>query len=352
VAGQSSIPRFFRDLPASRSERSRRPSRATALPGEEDASDGSAPPQAPEDAQVVQQDGVQPQLSAPDGTSPSAALPSLITSSRAPSSLSSSSERDAPSKRARGPDKHSRTSASFVYHFFECVANDTYRCRLGSINGQSHYDVVKQADGSGTSNLLSHLEHRHPEEFVQAKEHEDPQAYAEAAIKRHEGIRKKTSSMLKVRESRPNSIRTVLELLLVAAFITAGLAFSFIQNPFFVAFLSLLKFDALSRTTFVNLVNMVTGVVYNQRRQELRLIPLVSLTADGWSDCRRRRYIGVTAHWVTSDWVSHSCFLTAIPFPLSHTGDAIAKAIHERVEGEFGENTIILGEYAPACFRT
>jgi hypothetical protein len=338
AAAQSTLSRFLRDLPTDRSQRSRRPTRA-AMFGNDESSEVAAPVASNSDDAPPRRRGTDD--GAP-GASPLPSGPSLITSAR--DGMSSSST-EVPQKRPRGPDKATRVSASFVHCFFERVDGDTYRCKLGAIHGQSHQDLVKQTSGTGTSNLLSHLEHRHSEEFVHAKEHDDPQAYAQGVIRRNEDIRRRTSSMLRARESRTGATSTLLEILLAAAFVTAGLAFSFIENPFFTAFLSLLNFHVPSRSTFVNLVNMLTAVIYSHRRQELRSVAVVSLTADGWSDCRRRRYIGVTAHWVTPDWVTHQCFLTAIPFPLSHTGDAIAKAIHERVEGEFGADTLILSKF-------
>jgi hypothetical protein len=59
-----------------------------------------------------------------------------------------------------------------------------------------------------------------------------------------------------------------------------------------------------------------------------------SLTADMWTSMNREAYLGITIHYVNSDWHLCNFLLDIIPFTTRHTGENIAQEI-VRVLNEF-----------------
>jgi hypothetical protein len=51
------------------------------------------------------------------------------------------------------------------------------------------------------------------------------------------------------------------------------------------------------------------------------------LTSDGWSASNSDSYLGVTAHWTNTAWITHGILLEFAQMPPSHTGKAYSEAL-------------------------
>lgn len=88
---------------------------------------------------------------------------------------------------------------------------------------------------------------------------------------------------------------------------------------------------------FFNLIELIINEFVNQRAKitgEFYQIPgKYSLTADIWtSSINREAFLGLTVHYIDSNWCLHNFLLDIIPFKISHSGMNIAKEIMRVLE--------------------
>jgi zinc finger BED domain-containing protein 1 (E3 SUMO-protein ligase ZBED1) len=91
---------------------------------------------------------------------------------------------------------------------------------------------------------------------------------------------------------------------------------------------------------------LIIDTFTDQRKEiikKLRKVPgQFSLTSDIWTSVNREAFLGLTVHYIDSDWNLCNFLLDIIPFANKHTGANIAKEIM-RVLEEFNISTKIIG---------
>ena len=90
---------------------------------------------------------------------------------------------------------------------------------------------------------------------------------------------------------------------------------------------------------------MIIDTFTNQRREIINKLRQVkgqfSLTSDIWTSINQEAFLGLTVHYIDSDWNLRSFLLDIIPFAIKHTGLNIAREII-RVLEEFNISTKII----------
>lgn len=72
--------------------------------------------------------------------------------------------------------------------------------------------------------------------------------------------------------------------------------------------------------------------------EELKGIPYISCTTDGWSSLAKDPYISLTAHYVSDDWVLKTRCLSTMYAPESHTAENLAQFTRDGLQ-EYGVYT-------------
>ena len=72
---------------------------------------------------------------------------------------------------------------------------------------------------------------------------------------------------------------------------------------------SCLKCNVISRGSVHSRLLDIRNCVVEILAKRLACEPSISITIDGWSDIQRRKYVGVTAHWIASSWKMFSAVL-------------------------------------------
>ena len=90
---------------------------------------------------------------------------------------------------------------------------------------------------------------------------------------------------------------------------------------------------------------MIIDTFTNRRKEIIKKLRKVtgqfSLTSDIWTSINREAFLGLTVHYIDSDWNLCNFLLDIIPFANKHTGVNIAQEIM-RVLGEFNISTKII----------
>jgi len=254
---------------------------------------------------------------------------------------------EAPAKRAktgRGPDIYKRDDYSRIRLIFGPKDGNHYVCKIGAeMAGCKHLDRVAQKS-AGTDNLITHCEINHSVTWSAVKAApsvKEATEIVEKAISTANKLRTKNEAFFKGLAKMAVSAMGQI-ILLSFAFITGGISFAFIENIWFQAFLSSIGFDLFSTSYLSTVIYSLCHALSVIRQKGLQGVKYVSCTADSWTDIRNRRYVGITAHWVDDKFVSHSCFLDAIPLSSAHTGITLATLIWERIESEFDKDCMLV----------
>jgi len=112
------------------------------------------------------------------------------------------------------------------------------------------------------------------------------------------------------------------------------------------AYIPFSTFDSDSFRSLIRLINPIVNIpctatirdrlhIYRLGLQERieqllsRTFKIGSLTADDWTSDSNRPFMGITLHWLDSDFKAYECTLELVPHPYPHSGESIAKLISE-----------------------
>uniref|UniRef100_A0A914LLK9 BED-type domain-containing protein n=2 Tax=Meloidogyne incognita group TaxID=654580 RepID=A0A914LLK9_MELIC len=217
----------------------------------------------------------------------------------------------------------------------------------------AYFYAPKNETGFPTTALRKHLERRHPSVFSELlqfekseKEMDDgTEKLKQTSLKRifsvsvgsastSQGIT--STKQPKIEESfkqwtSGGEMTERVDKAVISLICTAGLPFSFVEEPGFKNLLHIMQpqYKIRSRNFFVNesLPNMYGDMVVVVKK-DVFSAPFVSLCIDSWSsEESTHSLLGVTCHFLKENFEPTHVLLAASPIKGSHTGDKIASLV-------------------------
>lgn len=120
-------------------------------------------------------------------------------------------------------------------------------------------------------------------------------------------------------------------------------AFNIVENEFFKIFLKNFNYEPPGRSYVKNQIMKI----YQEKKKIIidyltKLDCLISLTFDLWTSNSNIPYLGITAHWIDTEWHICSISLDFIECPYPHDGEALASLVFSIIK-EFEIVSKILG---------
>ena len=169
------------------------------------------------------------------------------------------------------------------------------------------------ADGGGTSNLLNHLQAKHPEEFKRCTDSGTQSTSKQSTL-----------SSIRVRCSAQRSASITDRLV---DFVTMDLRLlSTVEGKGFKRLLNHIEpgYTVPSRTYITNMCRRKYLLMKEQLLATLQAIPYVAVTSDIWTSRVTQAYITLTVHFITDDWKMESKVIQTEEIPERHTGENIS----------------------------
>jgi zinc finger BED domain-containing protein 1 (E3 SUMO-protein ligase ZBED1) len=150
-------------------------------------------------------------------------------------------------------------------------------------------------------------------------------------------LKRHTEKHQSLPESSPAAVHTrqdqeSLEKCLESWIVSALQPFSAVENKEFKSLVSTLdpKFRLPTRQTLKTRITLS----FKARKDDLvaslgRVRGGIAITIDGWTNINKLPFLGMTAHYRTSEWKINSIVLSIRHFPHPHTGQAISAAVLE-----------------------
>jgi hypothetical protein len=210
-----------------------------------------------------------------------------------------------------------------------------FNCRLHEFSGKAHPLGVKAK--SGTSNLLLHARNYHKDVYeALIKAHNDGDdveqvfdgVLASLSVPGHKDGTLDTLGFSVVKKSELMLSR---QLALLVCIIANCLAFSLVDSPHFVKWMSLLGAAYPSRRTLMKLLPVLYHRAIRSLVSELKEAGCMSLTFDAWTSLSGTKYLVVTVHAITPDWKMLSAPIDLIPMHYRAYGELMAVAILSRI---------------------
>lgn len=213
--------------------------------------------------------------------------------------------------------------------FFEVVQEKSNNEAIVALCKKCDPQVVEvKGHKLSSSNFISHLKRKHgTESYTEYREY--------LALKTHEP----RDSATKRRKSATNLTQSALDGKISTFIIQAMVPFRVVEHDSFVDLLnsvglSTAKLKIPSRKTIVKRVETLFQTNNTNIRNALKDVAFVCTTADIWSG-KKRSFLGVTVHWISTTYERKSAALACRRFKNSHTYERIAKLIQE-IHLEFG----------------
>ena len=180
---------------------------------------------------------------------------------------------------------------------------------------------VQLADGGGTSNLMNHLQAKHPQEYKRLVKNSESAKNKEKQIVLNHG-------MLRV----CNSQRAAAITERVAAFIALDLRpLRVVEGTGFKQLMNYIEpgYIVPSRTHVTSICHKKYSAIKGEVLSSLQSIQSVALTCDIWTSRTVQAYLTVTVHFITDDWLMDSKVLVTREMTERHTGIHIAESLTE-----------------------
>lgn len=190
------------------------------------------------------------------------------------------------------------------------------------------------AKSGNTSNLFSHLKHKHPRQYADLQSTRTSTKAGESSQKRPSSSDQPT---LQQTQAYPRSSKRWQQLTDSVAYTIAkdGLPFTAVEKPGFKRMLA--TFDRryeppsrkyFSKTAIPRLYSSVKETV----ETKIASMKFFSSTTDLWSSGTQHPYMSFTIHYITENWeMKTSCLQTQF-LPSDHTGDNLAEALESVLE--------------------
>ena len=172
------------------------------------------------------------------------------------------------------------------------------------------------ADGGGTTNLLSHLQAKHPEEYKRCTPTQD----------RSTGRQTSLTSVL--RACSPQRAAAITDR--IAEFVARDLRpLSIVDGAGFRQLVNYLEpgYKIPSRTHVTSICRKKFISLKEELLATLATVPYVAVTTDIWTSRSTQAYITVTAHYLTNVWKMESKVLQTHEMPERHTGVHISERL-------------------------
>ena len=187
------------------------------------------------------------------------------------------------------------------------------------------------ADGGGTTNLLSHLQAKHPEEYKRCTD--------------CLSTKKQTSLTTLVRKCSPTSPqRAAVITEKIVEFIAKDMRpLSVVDGDGFKQLINCLEpgYKVPSRTHVTSICHKKFVAVKEQLLTTLSTVQFVAVTTDIWTSRATQAYLTVTAHFITELWEMESKVLLTREMPERHTGVHISERLMKAtVEWKISEKVV------------
>ena len=181
---------------------------------------------------------------------------------------------------------------------------------------------LKLSDGGGTSNLKSHLQAKHPQEYqrLMNSEADKKKQQPKQSVLNHSSLRVCSSQKAAAITER---IANFVALDLRPLRVVEGTGFKQLMNYIEPAYV------VPSHTHITSIICKKYHTIKEELLSSLESTLSVSLTTDIWTSRTVQAYITVTIHFITKDWVLDSKVLVTREMMERHTGVHIAETLRE-----------------------
>ncbi|XP_019858606.1 PREDICTED: zinc finger BED domain-containing protein 1-like [Amphimedon queenslandica] len=222
-----------------------------------------------------------------------------------------------------------RNTTSFVWQYFGFRPDDSGRPREEDRPICKICSKIVISKGGNTSNLLSHIRIKHPEEYQRLKEEKKVKEKKKETGQNMTIVEALGKSSLYSRSSKKWQLITDTVTFCLAK---DSLPLNLVEKPGFQKMIRNLdpKYDLPSRKYFSNIaIPKMYGQLKDTVTKDLENIHHFSCTSDLWSSATMEPYISLTVHFVTDQFEFKSRCLQTLFCPDDHTGENVALALTE-----------------------
>ena len=193
---------------------------------------------------------------------------------------------------------------------------------------------IKLADGGGTSNLKSHLEAKHPQEYRRLvnSEADKKKQKPQQSVLSHGTLRVCGSQRAAAITDR---VAAFVALDLRPLRVVEGTGFKQLMNYIEPAYV------VPSRTHITSICRKKYHAIKQEVSNSLESTTSVALTTDIWTSRTVQSYITVTVNFLTEDWILDSRVLVTHEMMERHTGVNIAECLREIVKDWNLDNKVV-----------
>jgi hypothetical protein len=206
------------------------------------------------------------------------------------------------------------------YHYSKLKGKES-RCDYCS-------EVIPKQNNSGTNAHWKHLKVMHNDIHNRAKGIKTPNIQKKIVVKGDElGL---AEQLFYTKDDFQRS--------LVNLFVKNSIAFNVMDSEYFQKPFLMLdrKADLFSASTLKRRVMSLYTTMKKQKINELSSIDSkISFTTDCWTSSNNKSFMGLTAHWIDSDYKICATTLDFCPLPVKHTGLNLATKLSE-IWNDFG----------------
>ena len=294
--------------------------------------------------------------SSPLSSLPTPVLPSSSSSidlsvATQPSQESASSSPAKPVPKEMRTIQRGSKSVLFRIIFGQCDERNFLSCPLKQEIFLPRYGVTHQqaksfAKGNGTTNPERHLEHWHPKFYSQLLAEFNKNTalnWLETNLPKYQ-VEKSCLAAPASHLFAPTGTN-VAKIWQAVFAVMSNIPFrAFDSTPYSEAF-RCLGFDSASLTSHelhTKYLPLFTEVIKESLKEVLSTIAGFSLSFDGWTDISLVKYLVITVHWTTSDWLFEKAVLRLIPVSESLTAKVIHDKINKEINDYAGSNSLLM----------
>ena len=214
---------------------------------------------------------------------------------------------------------------SIVWKFFDLIEQEKDGIKVKNAACKICVDTILTYAG-GTSNLMHHLEARHPNEYCKAKNEESGDESDKPMKQTSLPVR---PSVKRCSLARSKEINTA-----IVDFVALDLRpIAVVDGCGFNKLLTCLEpgYTVPSRTFVMNSLKQQYSVMKQKLRESLSVRNL-AITTDIWTSRATEAYMTITAHYISDEWKIESNVLCTCEMAERHTGANIALRIQEVLE--------------------
>lgn len=144
----------------------------------------------------------------------------------------------------------------------------------------------------------------------------------------------KNEHLIKFKVRGPEQLRW--DMLMMVQLVVGGIPFHFVDTEAFKNFwrewdprVNLKCSSTFAKSKLPLLYNQVESVLFKRLRNECKSSPAMSFTVDGWTSKALDKYMGITGHIITKDWVLERYAIACCPQDGRSTGANIAAVIDD-----------------------